>query len=76
MLGDDITKYESMVSRSLVRLNNMRKLIFDILDLTRIESHHKKREIVSADISKIAGQLYRNIYDTGKRKKYYTKQQL
>ncbi len=35
-----------MIDRSLLRLDGMRKLIFDLLDLTRIESGQKKREVV------------------------------
>lgn len=39
-----------VVERSLVRLQGMRKLIFDLLDLTRIESGEKKRELAPIDI--------------------------
>ncbi len=42
-----------MIDRSLVRLDGMRKLIFDLLDLTRIESGQKQRELVSADVRAI-----------------------
>lgn len=48
--GDDIANYEKMVSRSLVRIGGMRKLIFDMLDLTRIESGQKVREIAELNI--------------------------
>ena len=34
-----------MIDRSLIRLDGMRKLIFDLLDLTRIESGQKQREL-------------------------------
>ena len=39
-----------MIERSLVRLDGMRKLIFDLLDLTRIESGQKQRQPVQADV--------------------------
>jgi two-component system, sensor histidine kinase and response regulator len=39
-----------MIERSLVRLDGMRKLIFDLLDLTRIESGQKQRELASTDV--------------------------
>jgi signal transduction histidine kinase len=39
----------TMINRSLIRLDGMRKLIFDLLDLTRIESGQKKRELVAVD---------------------------
>ena len=35
-----------MIDRSLIRLDGMRKLIFDLLDLTRIESGQKQRQFV------------------------------
>lgn len=43
--GDDLEQYEHMVKRSLLRIEGMRKLIFDMLDLTRIESGQKAREL-------------------------------
>ena len=39
-----------MIERSLVRLDGMRKLIFDLLDLTRIESGQKQRELLPIDV--------------------------
>jgi two-component system sensor histidine kinase/response regulator len=43
-----------MVSRSITRLEGMRKMIFDILDLTRIESGQKKRELAEVDLREVA----------------------
>ncbi len=43
-----------VVERSLIRLQGMRKLIFDLLDLTRIESGEKKRELAPVDIAAAA----------------------
>ena len=48
----DITK--RVVERSIVRLNGMRKLIYDLLDLTRIESGEKKRELSLVDVVQAA----------------------
>lgn len=42
--------YESMLSRSKLRLEGMRKLIYDLLDLTRIESGEKTRTPIEFDI--------------------------
>jgi signal transduction histidine kinase len=42
------------VDRSLVRLDGMRKLIVDLLDLTRIESGQKAREFVLVDVAEVA----------------------
>ena len=54
ILGDDINSYNEMINRCMVRIQGMRKLIADLLDLTRIESGQKKRELQEADIRKIA----------------------
>jgi signal transduction histidine kinase len=45
--GDDL----SMVERSSVRLGGMKKLIYDLLDLTRIESGAKRRELKPVDLT-------------------------
>lgn len=52
--GDDPAVYDQMLSRCLVRMSGMRKLIFDLLDLTRIESGQKKRDIRQIDVRAIA----------------------
>jgi signal transduction histidine kinase len=51
--GDPATG-KRMVERSLVRLDGMRKLISDLLDLTRIESGEKKRELGAVDAAEAA----------------------
>jgi two-component system, sensor histidine kinase and response regulator len=52
--GDDPAVYDHMIQRGLVRLEGMRKLINDLLDLTRIESGQKKRELVELDLREVA----------------------
>lgn len=52
-LGDDLNAYGTAVDRSLVRIDDMRKLIGDLLDLTRIESGKKVREFQSIDFIEI-----------------------
>jgi DNA-binding response OmpR family regulator len=44
--GDKISDYDPMVDRCIQRLDGMRKLIFDLLDLTRIESGQKQRSVL------------------------------
>jgi signal transduction histidine kinase len=56
ILGTDIGPYDEMVSRCLIRLEQMRKLILDLLDMTRIESGQKSRERVSVDVNKAVSQ--------------------
>ncbi len=52
--GDNIEDYMTMINRSLVRIQSMRNLIMDMLDLTRLESGKKSRHIHHTDISQIA----------------------
>lgn len=50
VMGDDIDNYEQMVERSQIRIDGMKKMISDLLDLTRIESGEKKRSLEKTDI--------------------------
>ena len=43
-----------MIDRSLIRLDGMKKLIFDLLDLTRIESGQKQRTFATVDLRALA----------------------
>jgi len=54
MMGGQIEKYDSMVQRSIRRLKGMQKMILDILDLTRIESGKKNRELTTVDAVTVA----------------------
>jgi two-component system, sensor histidine kinase and response regulator len=56
LVGDTIGAYDHLVNRSLIRLEGMKKLIFDLLDLTRIESGQKKRSLAAVDVCAIARQ--------------------
>jgi signal transduction histidine kinase len=53
MAGDKLSGYEKMIKRSQVRLEGMRKMILDLLDLTRIESGKFNREIKKVDVIEI-----------------------
>lgn len=52
--GDQLEDYDQVVRRSLARCAGMRKLIVDLLDMTRIESGQKKREFTTVDIAESA----------------------
>jgi two-component system, sensor histidine kinase and response regulator len=53
-LGDDVAAYDQVVQRCLIRGDGMRKLILDLLDMTRIESGQKQRELTRSDVREIA----------------------
>lgn len=48
-LGNDINMYASIINRCRARSEGMRKLIADLLDMTRLESGQKKRELLEQD---------------------------
>ena len=51
-LGKDMTSYGDIIAKCSARTDGMRKLIADLLDLTRIESGQFKRAPVSLDLAK------------------------
>lgn len=53
-LGEDVGAYDQVVQRCLIRGDGMRKLILDLLDMTRIESGQKQRELARTDVREIA----------------------
>jgi signal transduction histidine kinase len=53
-LGEDLENYKQPVNRCLTRVEFMRKMIFDLLDLTRIESGRKQREVKDIDLIETA----------------------
>ena len=58
--GDQLDNYMKMIDRSLSRIKGMRNLIKDLLDLTRLESGKKSRELEDVNIELIA----KNAIDT------------
>jgi two-component system sensor histidine kinase/response regulator len=53
-LGDEMVAYDTIIDRTVTRMDGMRKLVNDLLDLTRIESGQKRREIADLDVAQIA----------------------
>lgn len=54
VMGPEVEKYAKVVDRSLKRLEQMRKLIADLLDMTRIESGEKRRSLEEIDLTEAA----------------------
>jgi len=54
VMGDQLDDYNDVVDRAIFRLSGMHKLIADLLDLTRIESGHKRREVTEVDLMRVA----------------------
>ncbi len=54
--GDAIDDYSEMINRSMIRLQEMKDLILDLLDFTKIESGKKARNIKTIFLCEIARQ--------------------
>ena len=54
--SDDPKTFTHMIDRCVVRTEQMRKMVFDLLDMTRIESGQKKRDLVELDVCEAARQ--------------------
>jgi len=54
---DDEAAYRDMLQRSRIRLEGMRKLVDDLLDLTRIESGQKQRSLEVLDMAETVRSL-------------------
>jgi signal transduction histidine kinase len=52
--GEQVASYDEMIERAISRIKGMRVLIMDLLDLTKIESGKKNREMQQFDLVKIA----------------------
>ncbi len=52
-VGENIDDYMEMILRSIERIKGMRALILDLLDLTRMESGKKKRDLRNIDLSEL-----------------------
>ncbi|MGE5424956.1 MAG: ATP-binding protein, partial [Syntrophothermus sp.] len=53
-LGENVAEYDQIVDRSLERIQGMRNLILDMLDLTKAESGKVKRDVVDTDLVQVA----------------------
>jgi two-component system, sensor histidine kinase and response regulator len=67
-VGDDLAAYDRMVDRCLIRIEGMRKLIADLLDLTSIESGQRQRTITTVDISETVRQAIENVKAEAERR--------
>ena len=59
--GEEFGSYDNMVERCLIRTDQMRKLIVDILEMTKIEAGTRQREIQPVDLYDIAKSSIENV---------------
>jgi len=60
-VGDRLADYDHIVDRCLVRIEGMRKLISDLLDMTSIESGQRQRAIATVELGELARQAAENV---------------
>ena len=53
-LGGEIGSYDELLNRCDLRLDQMHKLIVDLLDMTRLESGRKRRDLAEVNVSAVA----------------------
>ncbi len=52
-IGIELEKYDNMVDRCLIRTDQMRKLIGDLLEMTKIESGQRQRDLQEINLSEL-----------------------
>ena len=60
-LGNELDAYDQMIDRCLIRTEGMGKLILDLLDMTRIESGQKVREVREINVLTLARSAVENV---------------
>ncbi len=60
-LGERLESYDRILDRCLIRIDGMRKLIADLLDLTAIESGQRQRKSVTVDIGATVRQAVEDV---------------
>jgi signal transduction histidine kinase/iron only hydrogenase large subunit-like protein len=68
-VGPALESYDSMIQRIKLRTGAMRKLIVDLLDLTRIESGGYARKLERLDIGELAAAVIENCRELATQKK-------
>ncbi len=64
--GDRLEDYDQMIDRIGVRMSGMRKLIIDLLDLTRIEAGTGKRDLQPVNVRQVAESVLEMHRETAK----------
>jgi len=59
--GDELATYDHAIKRSLSRLGGMRKMILDLLDLTRLESGHFQSHPEWVDLREVLEATFENM---------------
>ncbi len=68
-VGNKLEDYDRMLDRCLIRIEGMRKLITDLLDLTSIESGQRRRTASTVDLTEAARQAVENVKPEAERRR-------
>ncbi len=67
-VGDNMKDYDRMLDRCLIRIEGMRKLITDLLDLTFIESGQRKRTVTRIGLVEVVRQAMEGVKAEAQRR--------
>jgi two-component system, sensor histidine kinase and response regulator len=67
-VGESVDDYMEMIERSMERIKGMRSLILDLLDLTRMESGKKTRDLRKIDVHEIIKRIIDSMEALAKQK--------
>jgi two-component system, sensor histidine kinase and response regulator len=67
-VGNKMEDYDRMLDRCLIRIEGMRKMITDLLDLTSIESGQRPRTLTTVDLTEAARQAIENVKAEAQRR--------
>jgi two-component system, sensor histidine kinase and response regulator len=67
-VGERMEDYDRMLDRCLIRIEGMRKMITDLLDLTAIESGQRPRTLTTVDLAEAARQAVENVKAEAQRR--------
>jgi len=68
-IGNDLNTYIPSIDRSILRLDGMKRLISDMLDLTRIESGIKARTIEEYSLTEIVSEMVEGVRQQAEERK-------
>jgi two-component system sensor histidine kinase/response regulator len=67
--GNELETYDPMIERSLLRIDGMRKLIVDLLDLTHIESGQRSRTIAEVNVRELVDDILEKVRSEAEKRR-------
>lgn len=68
ILGENLADYQEIISRCLIRTDQMKKLIIDLLEMTKIESGNRERILSNINLNEIVKMSVENVLPEAKKR--------